>query len=246
MSWFLLVLAGVGAGLVGAVTGLASLVSYPALLAVGLPPITANVTNTVAMVGTTVGSVAGSRPELAGQRGRVLPLCALTAIGGTGGAILLLVTPPGAFTVVVPWLIAGASVLLLVGPRLRLNNGERAGLGPVSGVAAFAVAVYCGYFGAAAGVLMLALLSAIWTQSLARSNAAKNVATGAANLIAAVLFACTGRVDWPAAAVLCLGSVVGAWLGPAVVRRLPATPLRVVIALAGLGLAGSLAWQAFH
>lgn len=243
MTWLLLVLAGIGAGLVGAVTGLASLVSYPALLAVGLPPLTANVTNSIAMVGTTIGAAAGSRPELTGQRDQVLKLCAITAAGGIGGAVLLLVTPPGTFTLVVPWLIGAASVLLLFAPRLRAlaTRSDGVGLGPLTGLAAFAVAVYCGYFGAAAGVLMLALLSVIWAQSLARSNAAKNLATGAANLIAAVLFTFTGKVDWPAALALCAGSIIGAWLGPALVRRLPAAPLRIVIAIAGLGLAVSLA-----
>ena len=243
MTWLLLGLAGVGAGLVGATTGLASLVSYPALLAAGLPPLTANVTNSIAMVGTTIGAAAGSRPELTGQRGQVLRLCAITAVGGICGAVLLLVTPPGTFTVVVPWLIAAASILLLIAPRLRkaAARTESAGLGPVTGLAAFGVAIYCGYFGAAAGVLMLALLSAIWAQSLARSNAAKNLATGAANLIAAVLFAFTGKVDWPAALALCAGSVIGSWIGPALVRRLPATPLRIVIAIAGLVLAVTLA-----
>lgn len=236
-------LAGIGAGLVGAMTGLASLVSYPALLAVGLPPLTANVTNSIAMVGTTIGAAAGSRPELTGQRDQVLKLCAITAAGGISGAVLLLVTPPGMFTLVVPWLIAAASVLLLFAPKLRAlaARSDGVGLGPLTGLAAFGVAVYCGYFGAAAGVLMLALLSVIWAQSLARSNAAKNLATGAANLIAAVLFAFTGKVDWPAALTLCAGSTIGAWLGPALVRRLPATPLRIVIAIAGLGLAVSLA-----
>ena len=243
---FLLV-AGVGAGLVGSVAGLASLVSYPALLLAGLPPITANVTNTVAMLGTTIGAAAGSQPELSGQRGRLLRLCVITAVGGAFGGFLLLVTPPGAFTAVVPWLIGGASLLLLAGPRLRAagQRADAAGMGLATGIAAFGVAVYGGYFGAAAGVLMLALLSTVWTQSLARTNAAKNIATGAANLIAAVVFSFTGKVYWPAAVMLCVGSVLGAWVGPMIVRRLPAGPLRIGISVAGLGLAGVLAWQAF-
>ena len=199
------------------------------------------------MLGTTFGAAAGSRPELSGQRARLVRLCVITAVGGAFGGLLLLLTPPGAFTVVVPWLIGGASVVLLAGPRLRAR-GERAtaaGLGPATGIAAFGVAVYGGYFGAAAGVLMLALLSTVWTQSLARSNAAKNIATGAANLIAAVVFAFTGKVYWPAAVALGVGSVLGSWVGPLIVRRLPPGPLRVGIALAGLGLAAVLAWQAF-
>jgi uncharacterized protein len=244
----LLGLAGVGAGLTGSVAGLASLVSYPALLAVGLSPVSANVTNTVAMLGNTIGAMAGSRPELVGQRRRIGWLCAIAAVGGACGGALLLVTPSDSFTFVVPWLIAGGSILLLAGPRLRaaLARSGRSGAGPVTAFAAFCVAVYGGYFGAAAGVLMLALLSSVWTQSLARSNAAKNMATGAANLIAAVVFAFTGKVDWPAALALCAGSIVGSWLGPAVVRRLPATPLRIAIGFAGLGLAITLAWKAFR
>lgn len=243
----LLVLAGVGAGLTGSVAGLASLVSYPALLAAGLPPLAANMTNTVAMMGTTVGAAAGSRPELVGQGGRLLRLSVITVVGGAAGGVLLLVTPPGAFTAVVPWLIAAAAVLLMLGPRLRVagERAEAAGLSPAAAVAAFGVAVYGGYFGAAAGVLMLALLSTVWTQSLARTNAAKNIATGVANLVAAIVFAFTGQVYWPAAAALCLGSVLGSWVGPLIVRRLPAGPLRIAIGIAGLGLAAVLAWQAW-
>lgn len=243
---FLLV-AGIGAGLTGSIAGLASLVSYPALLAVGLPPVSANVTNTIAMLGTTVGAAAGSRPELTGQRGRLKVLCTVTAAGGALGAALLLWTPAGTFTVIVPFLIAGASILLFLGPRLRryAENANAPGLSPAAGAAAFLVAIYGGYFGAAAGVLMLALLSTVWAQSLARSNAAKNLATGAANLIAAVVFAFTGKVDWPSAVALCAGCVLGSRAGPAIVRRVPAGPLRIAIGLGGLGLAGTLAWQAF-
>lgn len=248
LTLILLGLAGVGAGLTGSMAGLASLVSYPALLAAGLPPVNANITNTVALVGTTIGAMAGSGPELAGQRRRVVWLCSIAAVGGACGGALLLVTPSDTFTFVVPWLIAGGSLVLLAGPRLR-RAAERARItpaGPVTGVAAFAVAVYGGYFGAAAGVLMLALLSSVWSQPLARSNAAKNLATGSANLIAATVFAFTGKVFWPAALALCVGSIIGSWIGPLIVRRLPQTPLRIAIGLAGLGLATVLSWQMFR
>jgi uncharacterized protein len=242
-----LFVAGIGGGLTGSVAGLASLVSYPALLAVGLPPVVANVTNTVAMIGTTAGSVAGSRPELRGQGRVLLRLCALTAVGGAAGGALLLVTPSEAFAAIVPWLIALASVLLVVAPRLRAwaqrhaeESGPTTPLGPATMLAAFGVAVYGGYFGAAAGVMMLALLSVSWSQSLARSNAAKNLATGAANVVAAVVFAIVAPVDWAVVGVLAAGLLVGSRIGPAIVRRVPATPLRIAIALAGLGLAASL------
>ena len=148
---------------------------------------------------------------------------------------------------VVPWLIAGASVLLMVGPRLRTAVASRTapqGVGAVTAACAFAVGVYGGYFGAAAGVIMLALLSTVWAQSLARTNAAKNVVTGAANLVAAIVFAVTGPVSWPAAAALGVGSLAGSRMGPAVVRRLPPAPLRIGIGLCGLALAGWLARQA--
>jgi hypothetical protein len=165
----LLVLAGVGAGLTGATAGLASLVSYPALLAAGLPPVAANMTNTVAMLGTTVGAAGGARPELAGQRARIVPLCVVTTVGGAVGGLVLLLTPSDAFTVIVPWLIGGASVVLMAGPRLRglAEGADHHGLSPATGTAAFAIGIYGGYFGAAAGVLMLALLVSVWSQPLA-------------------------------------------------------------------------------
>jgi uncharacterized membrane protein YfcA len=247
----LLLLAGAGAGLVGATAGLASLVSYPALLAAGIPPVVANMTNTVAMLGTTAGAAAGARPELAGQWRRLLPLCVITTTGGVCGGLVLLLTPSGAFTAVVPWLIGGASLLLVAGPWLRrmahhpARQAERPRIGPLAGGAAFLVGGYAGYFGAAAGVLMLALLTTVWAQPLARTNAAKNIATGTANLVAAVVFSFTGRVLWPAAIAVCLGSVAGSWLGSILVRYLPATPLRIAIALAGLVLAVVLARQAY-
>ena len=242
-----LFLAGVGGGLTGSIAGLASLVSYPALLAVGLPPVVANVTNTVAMIGTTVGSAAGSRQELRGQGPVLWRLCAVTGVGGAVGGAVLLLTPGDTFEVIVPWLIALASVLLMVAPRLRawaLRNAEAGAtgtpLGPLTLVASFAVALYGGYFGAAAGVMMLALLSVAWTQSLARSNAAKNLAGGAANVVAAVGFAFLAPVDWAAAGVLAAGLLIGSRIGPSIVRRVPAAPLRIAIGLAGLALAVSL------
>lgn len=244
-AWWALLLVGVGvlAGLLASIGGLASLVSYPALLLAGLPPIAANVTNTVALVATTVGAAAGSRPELAGQARFVRRLCVVSVLGGVCGAALLLTTPPGVFEAVVPWLIAGASLALLLGPWIRrfsaAHPADRAGVATQAGV--FLVGVYSGYFGAAAGVIMLAILTAVSHQSLARVNAAKNLICGASNAVAAVVFAVIGPVHWVAAAALATGSLAGGWMGPWVVRRLPAGPLRTAIALAGLVLAAKLA-----
>jgi hypothetical protein len=243
----ILLAAGMAGGILSTVVAVASLVSYPVLLALGVPPLAANMTNTVAMLGTTVGAAAGARPELKGQGRRLLPLCLITTAGGGCGSLVLLLTPSGAFTKVVPWLIGGASLVLMAGPRLRrlAEHAEHRGIGPVTGVAAFLVGVYGGYFGAAAGVLMLALLTTVWSQPLARTNAAKNIATGTANLIAAVIFCFTGDVVWSAALALCAGSVAGSWLGSVIVRYLPATPLRIAIGIGGLVLAVVLGRAAF-
>lgn len=253
MGWdsaAMLVLAGVAAGLAGSVAGLASLFSYPALLAVGLPPVAANVTNTVALFSNTVGTAAGSRAELRGQGERLLRLGGIAALGGAVGAALLLGTPSSAFEAVVPWLIALGSVLILVRDPLRRMVASRA---PDPGsarptfpltCAVLLVGLYGGYFGAAAGVLMLAVLSLSAAEPLAVTNAVKNIATGAANLTAAVAYAVVAPVDWIAAVVLGLGALLGSWVGPMVVRRLPETPLRIAIALAGLGLAVTLWYRA--
>ena len=243
----LLVVAGVVAGLTGSIAGLASVASYPALLAVGLPPVTANVTNTVALVCSSVGSVSASRVELRGQRARVRRLALVAVGGGTCGATLLLLTPSQSFELVVPWLIALASLAILarsrVVPAAERLHGHHDGHGVTLGVAL--IGVYGGYFGAAAGVLLLALL--LWStgESLPRSNAAKNVVLGAANAVAALAFVCFGDVRWSAVAPLGLGLLVGGRTGPAVVRRAPATPVRAVIAAAGLALATTLAVDAY-
>lgn len=234
----LLLAAGVGAGLAGSVAGLASLFSYPALLAIGLPPTTANVTNTVALLSNTVGAVAGSRPELAGQGTRVRRFAVPAVLGGAAGAGLLLLTPEGGFEKIVPFLVAGASVVLLAAPRIRRIALERHGTdGPWLVVGLGLVALYGGYFGAAAGVLVLAMLSVTQPLSLLQSNAVKNVLTGLANAVAAAGFALFGDVAWAAVPPLAAGLLIGSWAGPAVARRLPATALRIGIAIAGIGLA---------
>jgi uncharacterized protein len=232
---------GVLAGVVSVVASLASLVSYPALLAVGLPPLAANVTNTTALVFVGFGSAAGSRPELAGQRSRLWRLGALNAVGGAAGAVLLLVTPASAFEAVVPWLIAGASVVLLAGPRLRRGEPEGREDSRLLRASVLAVAVYTGYFGAAGGVLALAVLTALLNQTLARTIAIKNVISAVANAVAAIAFAVFGPVSWSAVAPLAVGFLTGGLIGPAVVRRLPGGPLRVFIALCGLAVAAKLA-----
>lgn len=241
----LLALLGTGilAGLVSVVASLASVVSYPALLLLGLSPVSANVTNTVALMFTAVGAAAGSRPELAGQGRRVLRLGALTAAGGAAGAALLLATPAAGFEYAAPVLIAVGSVVILRRPAgpAAAGDGVAADGGAAGGwpakAAVFAVAVYVGYFGAAGGILMLAVLLHMFRESLARTNALKNVIAGLANAVAGIGFAIFGPVRWTAVAPLAAGFLIGGWIGPSVVRRLPARGLRIFIGVCGLALA---------
>ncbi|GAC70386.1 sulfite exporter TauE/SafE family protein [Gordonia soli] len=234
----LLVVAGFGAGLVGYITGMASLISYPALLAVGLGPIAANVTNTIALVPVGAGSFAQSgRVLLDGDRRPFYSGIVAAAIGGTIGAVLLLVTPDEAFSSVVPWLVAVAAVALLAQPwlqRLATSHGERPWIWFVG---TLVIAVYGGYFGAGAGIFFLALAMVVSTQPLWRAALQKSAFLGVANLIAAVVFIATGPVEWSAAIAMGIGCLAGGWCGPPVVRRLPAEPLRIAVGIGGLGLA---------
>jgi uncharacterized membrane protein YfcA len=242
-----LVLAGIGGGLTGSIAGLASLVTYPALLAVGLSPIGANVTNTVALVWSSVGSTVGSRPELVGQAIRIRRLVPLAVVAGAVGAALALLTPSGLFARIVPWLILAAALAIVArrrGPVLAPGEvvaADRRGLP----WAVAAIGVYGGYFGAAAGVVLLAVLLAATSDSFARVTATKNVVLGAANAAGAVVFAVWGPVRWTTAVPLAVGCFVGARLGPVVVRRVPTGPLRLVIGVLGVGLAGVLAYRAY-
>ena len=238
--------AGVLGGLTGSIAGFASVATYPALLAIGLPPVTANVTNTVALVFNGIGSAWGSRPEIAGQERWLARSAPVAAAGGGVGAVLLLTTPPGAFEKLVPVLLALASVAIVV-PRTTSQPGaaRRRRTVVAEMVAIFGIALYGGYFGAAAGVLFLALLLNAGAASLAHANAAKNVLLGLANTVAAGLFVFFAPVHWTAMIVLGFGGLIGARLGPIVVRHAPATPLRILIGVAGLILAVKLGVAAY-
>jgi len=276
-----LIAAGAVAGVVSTVVGLASVVSYPALLAIGLPPLLANMTNTVALLFTGVGAAAGSRPELAGQGARVRRLGVFAGLGGAAGAALLLITPPQTFVRAAPVLIGASSLILLAQPRRNRaagldgggraghdDGGGRAGHDDVAGVGhgpgrrpdqsrdrerspwllagVAGVAIYVGYFGAAGGIVMLALLTAMVAEPLARTNAVKNILGAVANTVAAVAFAVFGHVDWAAVAPLAAGFVAGGWAGPALVRRIPARVLRIVVAVCGLAVAVRLGLSAYR
>jgi hypothetical protein len=248
--FLLLIAAGFGAGLTGSVAGLASLVSYPALLALGLSPLAANVTNTLGLLCNGPGSAIGSREELRGHGRRLAVLSLWTGAGGALGAVLLLWGSSATFKQVVPWLIAFGSLLLLARDPLRawldrrqlVESAAAARRSPSWGrrLPVLLVGIYGGYFGAGAGVIMLAVLSLETLEPLPVTNAIKNLTMTAANLVAAVIFACASPVDWPAAAAIAIGVLVGSGCGPTVVRVVPDRPLRIAIALAGVGLALAL------
>jgi uncharacterized membrane protein YfcA len=245
-----LVLAGIAGGLTGSIAGLASLATYSGLLAVGLSPIDANVTNTVALTFSTIGSVLGSRPELRGQGPFLRPLIPVMLLGGSIGAALLLLTPAGGFERVVPFLLGAAALTILIPRRPPVDGVPDPAPGrrhrALQALALGAIAVYGGYFGAAAGVLVLALLLHTTRLDLPRANAAKNVLLGVANLVAAAAFVVLAPVQWSAVVPLGAGCLIGARVGPMVVRRSPATLLRWLIGAAGLALAVHLGVQAYR
>ncbi|MDT5290191.1 MAG: uncharacterized protein QOF88_5080 [Mycobacterium sp.] len=248
-SWeaVLLFVAGIGGGLAGSVAGLASVSTYPALLLVGLPPVAANVTNTVALVFNGIGSVSGSLPELRGQRAQLKRLIPIAAVGGATGAALLLSIPAEGFENVVPILIGVSAVLIALPRRQRAEGAGRSRTHTVlEGAAILALCVYGGFFGAAAGVLLLALLLSTGDESMAHANATKNVLLGVANFVAALVFIAMAPVDWLAVVPLGIGCLLGSRLGPVVVRHASSTPLRLVIAVAGLALAVKLGLDTYR
>lgn len=243
----LLLAAGIGGGLAGSIAGLASVSTYPALLLIGLPPVTANVTNTVALVFNGVGSVLGSRPELEGQSRTLKRLLPVAVVGGAAGAALLLSIPAEGFENVVPILLALSAIVIALPHRPDAGSRSRGTAQLVlEAVAIFAICAYGGFFGAAAGVLMLAMFLRTGSQSLAHANAIKNVVLGVANCVAAVVFITFAPIDWGAVVPLGLGCLIGSRLGPLVVRHAPATPMRLLIAVAGLALAIKLGFDTYR
>lgn len=237
-----LVAAGATAGLVGSAGGITSLVSYPALLAVGLPALSANVANNVALVACWPGSALASQPELHGKASWLRRWTLVTAAGAAAGAAVLLSTPPGLFGRIVPFLVAAGSLALLLEPRLttwrQRRHSHDSQLALPAGL--LALSFYNGYFGAGAGVMTLTLLLVLVDRHLPTANALKNMLVGAASLVSAAFFALIGSVDWRAAAPLALGMLVGSSLGPCVARRLPARVLRSLVVLLGMALAVQL------
>jgi uncharacterized membrane protein YfcA len=246
-DWVLLFAAGIGGGLAGSIAGLASVTTYPALLLVGLSPVAANITNTIALVFNGIGSVWGSLPELKSQRVRLTRLVPVGVVGGAAGAALLLSIPAEGFEKVVPVLIAVSAVLIALPQRQRAMGTSRSTAQRiVEAVGVLAICVYGGFFGAAAGVLLLALFLRTDSESMADANATKNVVLGIANGVAAIVFIVLTPIHWLAVVPLGIGCLIGSRLGPVIVRHAPTTPLRLAIAVGGMALAIKLGFDAYR
>ncbi|MGW0178749.1 sulfite exporter TauE/SafE family protein [Nocardia sp. NPDC003345] len=244
MTWLEMVAvfaAGIAAGGINAVVGSGTLITFPVLLAVGLPPVTANVSNTVGLVPGSLSGVIGYRRELAGQRARLLRYSAASLLGAALGAVLLLTLPEGAFAAIVPVLIIAALVLVVLQPRLAAWVRERqresdtmpAHGGPLLLAAIFGTGIYGGYFGAAQGVLLLGLLGVFVHEDLQRLNAVKNVLALLVNALSAAIFIMVAEIDWRVVGLIAAGSIIGGQLGARVGRRLPPNALRAVIVVVG-------------
>jgi len=233
-------LAGMAAGTINVVVGSGTLITFPTLLAFGVPPVTANVSNTIGLVPGVASGVVGYRRELRGQRARAIRLGSASVSGGIVGAILLLSLPAGAFSAIVPALILVGLVLVVLQPRISAwvdarHEGARGELGPWwVWPAVFGTGVYGGYFGAAQGVILMGLLGIGIADTMQRLNGLKNVLAGLVNGVAGVIFVIVAHVDWIVVGLIAAGSIVGGQLGATVGRRLSPVVLRVVIVVVGL------------
>jgi uncharacterized membrane protein YfcA len=242
LEMFAVFLAGIAAGTINTVVGSGTLITFPTLLAVGVPPVTANVSNTVGLVPGSLSGAVGYRRELRGQRSRVIRLGSASLLGGITGAALLLALPAEAFNAIVPALIGIGCVLVLFQPAIARRVAARAesrGGVPEHGAAwvwvlVFVTGIYGGYFGAAQGVLLMAVMGIGIQESLQRLNGTKNVLALLVNAVAAVIFMFVAEVDWAVAGLIALGAVIGGQVGATVGRRLPALALRIFIVVVGV------------
>ncbi len=240
MTWFeaiAVLAAGMAAGTINTIVGSGTLITFPTLLALGYPPVLANVSNTVGLVPGSLSGAIGYRRELVGQRSRLLRLGVASLLGGVTGGVLLLALPASAFGAIVPALIGLGCVLVAAQPWIASKVATRHDA-PAHGSAwvwlgVFLVGIYGGYFGAAQGVLLVAILGIGLDETMQRVNAAKNVLAGLVNAVAAALFIVVAEIEWPAALLIAGGSTVGGQIGAGVGRRLPPLVLRVVIVAVG-------------
>jgi uncharacterized protein len=246
----LLLAAGLIAGVINAVAGGGSLVSFPALLAVGLPPVAANVTNSVAVTPGYLASVVGSRTELAGQRAHIWHVLITAALGAVAGSFLLLASPARAFEVVVPFLVLGSTALLAFQEPLRRLVGHPRQLSPVRATMSLYVMValaglYGGYFRPALGVVLFALLALVIDDTMPRLNALKNIGQAVIGVVTVLIFAVFGPVHWVAVAVLVPTVIAGGYAGARVVPLLPKAVWQILIIVFGTVIGVVLLFQAF-
>ena len=243
--------AGVFAGGINTIVGSGTLVTFPVLLFLGFPPLTANVSNNIGLVAGGITGSYGYRQELTGQSATLRRMMPLSFVGSVIGAGLLLVLPADAFRAIVPVLILIALVLVVIGPRLQKHAADRAEDGPVPswhrwaiGVGVLVAGMYGGYFGAAQGVLLMGILSALSSEPLQRLNAYKNVLSLVVNLVAAVMFILFARehVTWLIVVLIGLGSFLGGIIGAKVGRRIPPNALRGLIIVIGVVAVVKLIW----
>lgn len=242
----LVLLAGAAAvaGAINSVAGGGSLVSFPAAIAAGLPPLVANATNTVALTPGSLASAWAYRRELAAHRRTAAVMAAPATLGGWLGMKLLLATPPALFSALVPWLVFGATALVAMQDaisRWRRREQAREPSVPLAIGAQLAVAIYGGYFGAGMGILMLALFVLLAPMSIHEMNALKSVLAALINGVAAVGFVVSGVVEAEAAAVMAVGAIAGGFAGARLARRAPARIVRRLVLVIGFGLSAILA-----
>jgi uncharacterized membrane protein YfcA len=237
-------IAGMAAGAINSVAGAGSLLTFPALLAAGLPPLTANVSNSIGLVPGSVAASVGYRQELEGEARPVALLCIPSCVGALAGAALLLLLPGRVFSVAIPVLVMLASLMVLFKPiltrRLRGHAHDRRLLFG----ALLLIGIYGGYFGAAQGIMLIAALGMFLPRTLARINGVKTVLAGLTNAASGVVFVFLAPVAWPAAITLAVTSTVGGFAGARLGRRVPETPLRVAISVLGILVALRLGLQA--
>lgn len=231
-------LAACAAGAVNAIAGGGSLITFPVLLACGVPPVTASMTNTVAMCPGYIGATVAQRRELIGQGGRVLRILPFAIVGSVAGSAILLKTSDRSFETIVPFLLTFAALLLILQPRLKSLFTKHTGRSILlAGVPLGLAAAYGAYFGAGMGVIILAVLAVVLDDTLVRANALKQLVSLIVNALAAGVFLVLGRIDWQVALAIAVGSLVGGALGGKLVSKIPEVWLRAVAIAVALGVA---------
>ena len=244
----LIALAGIGAGAINSLVGSGTLITFPTLVTLGFPPVTATMSNAVGLVAGGLSGTLGYRAELAGQWDRLRWQIPASLTGAIIGAYLLLHLPEKVFTQIVPVLLVGALILVVLGPRIQAfarRRAEEAGRSADHVSAArmtalvagtFAVGIYGGYFTAAQGILLIGVMGALLPEDIQRMNAAKNLLSLLVNIVAATAYTLVAfdRISWTAAGLIAVGSLFGGWFGARYGRRLSPAGLRAVIVVVGL------------